>query len=341
MAKKTKSFVAISTVCLLVALSILPCFALSSDTSTEFYTPDTEVYLSIQYVTINEDFVTPVHHIPLTFTAGHTRTEGTILSNSNHGGFRSTSSIGANSFPSFDPKYTVCPQSSHIEIIAEDYDEMYLTITIRDLYIFDEVPGIDMPANNLKQSYQGYITISGNYWRFLAPDVDSPFAETKIRYREAGQEEYTTTEFFTMGSFDLHSSDYYEDPYNDYGSTQIALGDFTNLAFLDEEKLYHVDYIEITALVSPNPGNILDDVNPIQLHNIGTYVDITGIDNAMVVFDKSNIWLPTRDFTAWLGTATTGFFTAEIAPGFPIGGIVIMIISFALVIWFLKMFAGG
>lgn len=49
----------------------------------------------------------------------------------------------------------------------------------------------------------------------------------------------------------------------------------------------------------------------------------------------------TVDFTSWLGTAVGGFLNFEIFPGFNMSGILLIIISFSLVMWFLKVFAGG
>ncbi len=47
------------------------------------------------------------------------------------------------------------------------------------------------------------------------------------------------------------------------------------------------------------------------------------------------------DYTTWLGTAVKGFFDAELWPGFTLGGIFLIIVSFSIVVWFLKVFAGG
>lgn len=48
-----------------------------------------------------------------------------------------------------------------------------------------------------------------------------------------------------------------------------------------------------------------------------------------------------RDYTAWITTAVSGFFEIQIFPGFYLSGFLMVVIAFACVIWFLKIFAGG
>lgn len=47
------------------------------------------------------------------------------------------------------------------------------------------------------------------------------------------------------------------------------------------------------------------------------------------------------DMTSWLATAVDGFLDFDILPGFSIGGLVLVILSFSFVMYFLKLFAGG
>lgn len=55
-------------------------------------------------------------------------------------------------------------------------------------------------------------------------------------------------------------------------------------------------------------------------------------------FDATDYY---ADYTGWVATAISGFFDTQIFPGFTLGGIVLMVLAFAIVIWMLKIFAGG
>lgn len=48
-----------------------------------------------------------------------------------------------------------------------------------------------------------------------------------------------------------------------------------------------------------------------------------------------------RGFTSFIGNAVSGFLDVQIMPGLSLSLILVVIISFSLVLWFLKVFAGG
>lgn len=48
-----------------------------------------------------------------------------------------------------------------------------------------------------------------------------------------------------------------------------------------------------------------------------------------------------RPYADWIASAVGGFFSIQLFPGFYLGGLIVTIIAFALVMWWLKMFGGG
>lgn len=64
------------------------------------------------------------------------------------------------------------------------------------------------------------------------------------------------------------------------------------------------------------------------------YEDLTG---RRLIPDESVF----EDYTSWIANAVSGFLEFEIFKGFSLGGLLMVIISFACVLWFLKLFAGG
>lgn len=46
-------------------------------------------------------------------------------------------------------------------------------------------------------------------------------------------------------------------------------------------------------------------------------------------------------YTKWIGHALSGFMDFQIMPGFSLGGLMLVILSFSVVVWWLKVFAGG
>lgn len=74
-----------------------------------------------------------------------------------------------------------------------------------------------------------------------------------------------------------------------------------------------------------------------------------GFDFSFVYYEPFNdpsFYMPEpqmelQDYTDWITTAVSGFFEIQIFPGFYLSGFLMVVIAFACVIWFLKIFAGG
>lgn len=70
--------------------------------------------------------------------------------------------------------------------------------------------------------------------------------------------------------------------------------------------------------------------------------DVRKIDlNSARGFDSENPAVPLLDYTAWIGTAVSGFLDLQIFPYFTLGGVLMTLLAFTCVIWFLKLVAGG
>lgn len=70
--------------------------------------------------------------------------------------------------------------------------------------------------------------------------------------------------------------------------------------------------------------------------------DVRKIDlNSARGFDSGNPAVPLLDYTAWIGTAVSGFLDLQIFPYFTLGGVLMTLLAFTCVIWFLKLVAGG
>ncbi len=66
---------------------------------------------------------------------------------------------------------------------------------------------------------------------------------------------------------------------------------------------------------------------------ISSTLNFTYVTNSLIDVDAS--------FTRWIGTAVSGFLDFEIYDGYSLGGLLITIVGFLLVLWFLKLFLGG
>lgn len=73
-------------------------------------------------------------------------------------------------------------------------------------------------------------------------------------------------------------------------------------------------------------------------YDAAAYQEVLERDEVPPEIDNSMYY---KDYTSWVSEAVGGFFDFNVFPGFSLGGIVITVMSFAIAIWLLKMFAGG
>lgn len=125
-----------------------------------------------------------------------------------------------------------------------------------------------------------------------------------------------------------------------------------------DHKLYYVEYLTIDFVLgevytsSNHSINVEFDLQQtVEFeYNTNTYSLTTQSDFdsfrmrqfAQGRYDGGTI--PTdyfRPYADWLAQAVSGFFSFQLFPGFYLGGILVAIIAFCLVMWWLKMFGGG
>lgn len=113
----------------------------------------------------------------------------------------------------------------------------------------------------------------------------------------------------------------------------------------DLTAVYYISYFEITFEDSPTAISSWDPtfdfcytLNPfIQEYVFSNSPPDPGTDDP----DSDNPAFGLIPYTDWIGTALSGFFDAELFPGFTLGGVFMTLFSFSCAIWFLKLVAGG
>lgn len=69
--------------------------------------------------------------------------------------------------------------------------------------------------------------------------------------------------------------------------------------------------------------------------------DVGGYNYVEINVPQENVTIENANMFSWLANAAESFLTFEIAPDFSIGGILLFIVGFSLIMWILKIFLGG
>lgn len=97
------------------------------------------------------------------------------------------------------------------------------------------------------------------------------------------------------------------------------------------------NYIYLTMPTYDTSGAYSSDSAQVIAQN--TYYSFPNANSYVNSIDRMN--LEDFDLTSWLGTATKGFLDFQLWENFTIGGVLAILVTIPLMIWVLKLFAGG
>lgn len=152
-----------------------------------------------------------------------------------------------------------------------------------------------------------------------------------VRYGNPGDESISTVNFTpndgTAAGDDLAS-----------GTVDVRPEYFDDL---DADAVYYIYDIVVTFVGLPT---LLSSPMGLKLYvdyTCNPYLENYGAPDSPSDPDSDNPAIPLISYTTWLGTAVSGFLDLEIFPNFTLGGIFMTILAFMIVVWFLKLVAGG
>lgn len=168
---------------------------------------------------------------------------------------------------------------------------------------------------------------------FYYGDVLARVSSLDIDYALAGSSEIFHTNI-PASNFEQDSESY--DVFT-FSPSMLGFGDEDLIIYIYQCK-FNFDYSFESATISSSRTSLLDVV---ATYTFNPYVKNHGSPYSPSDPDADNPALPLMSYTTWLGTAVSGFLDLEIFPNFTLGGIFMTILAFTIVVWFLKLVAGG
>ena len=217
---------------------------------------------------------------------------------------------------------------------SDTYDSIYFEYTRatydRMRYESATNSGFNLGYDFLNDTWGGYAQY-GDEVRYIfinsIPDCENPYLEKFIAWLSTNAEKISNS----TNTFSLEPTSTFSLP-NEASSTAV-----------DEDQWIEVERSESAEFVLYYP---LLDTSGIRITNTPAYnafYERYSMPNMVKFRNTMGIPIPSLevDYTSWIGTAVGGFLNMELMPNFSLGGILAILIAFAITMLFLKFFAGG